>query len=96
MSVKTAMMSFMFRMMGLPTCEEVDKFAYEFLDGTLEDHLLKSVERHLRFCKSCQKFIAAYRLVATKAKPANPPPLESEFKEKMYEFLRQHRKGNPD
>ena len=88
MFVKTAMMKFMFRMMRLPTCEEVDRFAYDFLDGVLEPQVLKSIEKHLRFCKSCQKFISSYRLIAAKAKPVLPPPLDAEFKEKMFEFLR--------
>ncbi len=91
MSVKTAMMRLMFRMMGLPTCEEVDQFAYDFLDGKLEASLVRAIERHLRFCKSCQKFIASYRLVALQAKPVTPPPLDTEFKERMFEFLRQKR-----
>lgn len=83
-------------MMGLPTCEEVDGFAYDFLDGKLEVRLMQSIERHLRFCKSCQKFITSYRLVAAQVKPATPPPLEAEFKEKMFEFLCQQRKDVRD
>lgn len=92
MSVKTAMMKFMFRIMGLPTCEEVDGFAYDYLDGKLDTKLVAMVERHLKYCKSCQKFIESYRLIVVQAKPFDPPPLEPEFKEKMFEFLRQHRK----
>lgn len=80
----------MFRMMGLPTCEEVDGFAYDYLDGKLDTKLVAMVERHLKYCKSCQKFIKSYRST-TEAKLTTPPPLDPEFREKMFEFLRQRK-----
>ena len=82
----------MFRMMGLPTCEEVDKFTYDFLDGTLEVRLLKSVERHLRFCKNCQKFIVSYRRIKMNPAKFSVPTLDHELKEKMFEFLKKQSK----
>lgn len=75
-------------MMKLPTCEEVERFAYDFLDQNLDNKTLQAVERHLRFCKNCQKFIKSYRLMVKKIKLAPPPPLEKEFKEKMLAFLK--------
>lgn len=87
MSVKTRMMKLMFRMMGLPTCEEVDQFAYTFLEGQLDPATTRRVERHLRTCKNCQRFMASYR--KTRALGQSPPSiaLDPEFKEKMLEYL---------
>lgn len=87
MSVKHKMIRMMFGLMGLPTCEEVEKFAYDFLEGTLDSPTIKVVERHLKACKNCQRFIAAYRKTAALEKTFQKPSLDPEFKQKLFEFL---------
>lgn len=88
MSVKNWMMSKMLKMMKLPTCEEVETFSYDFLNQSLDQKTLSDVEKHLRLCKNCQKFIQSYRLVAKDIKPTKPTPLDSEFKDKIFEYLK--------
>ena len=75
-------------MMGLPTCEEVDQFAYDFLEGQLDPETTRQVERHLKTCKNCQKFIESYGRVAKQARLETPPPLDIELREKMFQFLK--------
>ncbi len=87
MSVKTKMMRAMFGLMGLPTCEEVEQFAYDFLEGVLDSKTARAVERHLKACKNCQRFIAAYRKTAALGKTFPTPSLDPEFKEKLAGFL---------
>lgn len=93
MSARTVAMKMMFRMMGIPTCEEVDQFAYDFLDGALDSKTMKAVELHLKVCKNCQRFVAAYRKTAALGKMFSKPKLDPEFKENLFEFLIQKTGG---
>ncbi len=87
MSVKHKMIGMMFGLMGLPTCEGVEQFAYDFLEGALDFKMMKAVERHLKACKNCQRFIAAYRKTAALGKTFQKQTLDPEFKENLFEFL---------
>ncbi|MBI4209030.1 MAG: zf-HC2 domain-containing protein [Deltaproteobacteria bacterium] len=87
MSVKHKMIRMMFGLMGLPTCEEVEQFAYDFLEGQLDPYTMKAVERHLKACKNCQRFITAYRKTAAFGKTFKKPSLDLEFKQRLFEFL---------
>lgn len=91
MSVKTKMMRWMFKMMGLPTCEEVELLAYDYLDNTLDDKTRKSLERHLMFCTNCHHFIDSYRKIKAASSSLPNPPLNEEFKNHLTNFLKQHR-----
>ncbi|MBI1909843.1 MAG: zf-HC2 domain-containing protein [Deltaproteobacteria bacterium] len=93
MSVKHKMIRAMFGLMGLPTCEEVEQFAYDFLEEALDSSTMKAVGRHLRACKNCQRFIAAYRKTAALGKMFEKPQLDPEFKESLFEFLVQKAGG---
>ncbi|EKD42343.1 MAG: hypothetical protein ACD_73C00196G0002, partial [uncultured bacterium] len=47
MAIKTLIEKWMLKMMGLPTCEEVDQFAYDFLEGKLDAKTIHQIKRHL-------------------------------------------------
>jgi predicted anti-sigma-YlaC factor YlaD len=87
MSVKTITMKIMFRMLGIPTCEEMDQFIYDYLEGKLDKETTKSIEKHLRFCVNCKRFISSYRRLVKGTKLIPPPSIEPVFKERMYEFI---------
>jgi len=89
MSVKHKTIRMMFTLMGLPTCEEVEQFAYDFLEGALDVKTTKAVQRHLQACKNCQRFIVAYRRTSALGKTFPRPSLDSEFKQNLFEFLTQ-------
>jgi len=93
MAIKAKLMRSMFKMMGLPTCEEVDQFTYDYLDGNLDAATTKAIEKHLRLCKNCQKFIASYRLVKEQAPREPAPSIDPEMKEHMFEFLKKNSKS---
>lgn len=80
-------MKWMFRMMRLPTCQEVEEFAYDFLDGKLHEKTIQAVENHLRFCRGCRRFIESYRRMKAAGSLRKAPSLDPEFKEKMFQFL---------
>lgn len=74
--------------MGLPSCEEVDQFAYDFLEGRLDLKTTRQVERHLETCKNCQRFMASYRKTRALGQSPLTVTLDPDFKEKMLELFR--------
>lgn len=74
-------------LMRLRTCWEVEQFAYDFLEGFLDPKTTRQVERHLKACKNCQKFIFSYRKTRELGRTVPPPSLDPEFKERIFEFL---------
>lgn len=91
MSVKHKMIRAMFGLMGLPTCEEVEQFTYDFLEGFLDPKTTRQIERHLKKCKNCQRFITSYRKTAALGKTFERPLLDPEFKERLFQFLAKQR-----
>lgn len=87
MLAKSLMARGMFAVMGLPTCEEVEKFAYDFLEGLLDPKMARRVERHLKACKNCKRFILSYRKTRELGRSLSAPPLDPEFKERIFQFL---------
>lgn len=89
MAAKTVIMKWMFQMMRLPTCEEVDQFAYDFLEGRLDVETMHQVQRHLRVCKNCRRFFDSYRKMRDLGHQPLTITLDSEFKEKLLQYLSQ-------
>jgi anti-sigma factor RsiW len=87
MTVKTKLEKILFRSLRLPTCQELEEFAYDFLDGNLHPATNRKVERHLKLCAPCQRFIAAYRRVRALSPGEEPPPLDETFKEELLRFF---------
>ena len=48
------------RMHGMITCREFEGFIMRYLDGTLPDRQRKLFEWHLRLCRECREYLAAY------------------------------------
>lgn len=56
--VKAAMMRYM---PGMMTCAEFDSFIVSYLDGTLPENQRWRFEFHIRYCRDCREYLAAYR-----------------------------------
>ena len=50
------------RMHGMITCREFEEFVLRYLDDELEPRQKKLFEWHLRLCRECREYLAAYRL----------------------------------
>ena len=48
------------RMHGMITCREFEEFILRYLDGELEPKQKKIFEWHLRLCRECREYLAAY------------------------------------
>ncbi len=56
--LKGAMMK---RMHGMITCREFEAFVLAYLDGELPAKQAKRFEWHMRLCRECREYLAAYR-----------------------------------
>ncbi len=56
--LKGAMMK---HMHGMITCREFEEFVLAYLDGELPPRQVKVFEWHLRLCRECREYLAAYR-----------------------------------
>lgn len=61
-SLKRAMKGMMLRNLpGMITCVEFEDFIVSYLDGTLDARKRRLFERHIRLCRECREYLAAYR-----------------------------------
>lgn len=49
------------RMHGMITCREFEEFVLSYLDGELPARQVKIFEWHLRICRECREYLAAYK-----------------------------------
>ena len=48
-------------MHGMITCREFEAFVLRYLDNELTERERTVFERHLKFCRECREYLAAYR-----------------------------------
>jgi anti-sigma factor RsiW len=48
-------------MHGMITCREFEEFVLSYLDGELPARQARIFEWHLRICRECREYLAAYR-----------------------------------
>lgn len=56
--VKATMLT---RIHGMITCREFEEFVLRYLDGELPANTAKIFEWHLRVCRECRDYLAAYK-----------------------------------
>jgi len=56
--IKGAMLK---RMHGMITCREFEGFIASYLDDTLDDRRRRVFQWHLRICRECREYLAAYQ-----------------------------------
>lgn len=78
----------MMKLMGLPSCEDIEQFAYAYLEEQLEPEQRKKFEQHLRGCVNCNRFTQSYRQVAEPEKFLGKIPLDPDFERRIINFLK--------
>ena len=78
--------------MGRPTCEEVNRFLAEYVEGTLPDDLRVKFDRHLSHCKCCGPFLDDYRSTIKFANSSQDIAIPEKLADSTIEFLRSHLK----
>ena len=49
------------RVHGMITCREFEDFVLRYLDGELSPQQAKVFEWHMRICRECREYLAAYK-----------------------------------
>ena len=49
------------RMHGMITCREFEDFVLAYLDGELSATQARTFEWHMRICRECREYLAAYK-----------------------------------
>ena len=78
----------MMKLLGLPTCEEIEQFAYAYLEEQLEPVQRRKFERHLRGCVNCDGFVQNYRQVSEPEILLREIPLDPDFERRIVGFLK--------
>ena len=64
-------------MHGMITCREFEDFVLRYLDGELPARQVKVFEWHLRICRECRDYLAAYKRTIDVGKAALGPADQS-------------------
>jgi anti-sigma factor RsiW len=56
------------------TCKEFEDFVLQYLDGELSDRQRSIFEWHIRLCRECREYLAAYRRTLEIAGAVLAPP----------------------
>lgn len=78
-------------MLGLePTCEEVNGFIAEYVEGTLDDKTRTKFEAHIGDCTACGRFLEQYEATIRLTHEAGRISPPDELFEKTMAFLRKN------
>ncbi|MGI9490585.1 MAG: anti-sigma factor family protein [Geminicoccaceae bacterium] len=67
-SWKRRMQAVMFRMPMMITCREFETFIIAYFEGGLTKHQRRLFELHLKFCRECRDYLAAFKVTMDAAK----------------------------
>ena len=77
-------------LMRLPTCEEVNKFLVDYIDGTLPEKTRKKFEAHLKRCPNCAPFFQQYKSTIELVREDRDIRIPDYLVEHTLAFLRQN------
>ena len=86
-----AIKSLMMRMVGMPSCSDVNRFLVDYLDGSLDVRTHRRFEKHLAHCRNCTTYLAQYRTTIDLVRSVSAPDVPAELAEHTIEFLRSRR-----
>ncbi len=73
----------LFKMPYMISCEEIETFIYDYLEGDLKGSKKLAFELHIKFCRECKEYLAALRrsmeLSITAMEDADLPPVPDEL-----------------
>ncbi len=58
---KRRIQAMMFKLPWMITCEEFEGFVVDYLEDNLDTARRRRFEKHLRMCRECREYLAAYK-----------------------------------
>ena len=84
------------RMPGMITCREFEDFICDYLDGTLPAAKRRVFELHMRICRECREYLAAYQkaraLGQATALPGSTEPVPDDVPEDLIKAILESRR----
>ena len=71
-----------------PTCEEVNRFLAEYIEGVLVEETRVKFEQHIDRCKCCGPYLEDYRTTIAMAKASDDVKVPEALVDHTLEFLR--------
>lgn len=72
------------------SCEEVNRFIMDFLDGEVDERTEVRFEAHLRNCPNCEAFLDQYRNTVHLVKDRDNVQIPDELVRRTIDFLQDH------
>jgi len=66
--IKRRIKGMMFKLPMMISCEEFEEFIVEYLEGSLSPRQRSVFELHIKICRECREFLAAYQTSIESAK----------------------------
>lgn len=76
------------KLMRRPSCEEVNRFLVEYVEGLLEGETRDKFEAHIKRCKCCGPYLDDYRTTIKMAKTSHDVEIPEALVDHTLEFLR--------
>lgn len=76
------------RMMGTPSCQEVNSFLMEYLEETLDAETSERYRKHLGRCGSCSAYLEQYHDTIKLTRECQECELPTDLVEHTLEFLK--------
>lgn len=80
------------KMMGRPSCEEVNRFLAEFVEGTLPADIQAKFAKHVDGCKCCGSYLDDYKTTIKLAKSCQDVAIPDKLADSTVEFLQSYMK----
>ena len=76
------------KLFSRPTCEEVNRFLAEYVEGTLPRETVDRFNNHMSRCKCCGPYLESYRATIDLVRTGEEIELPDELVEHTIAFLR--------
>lgn len=77
------------KLMGTPSCEEVNSFLMDYVDETLDPETSARYKKHLSRCGTCTSYLEQYQGTIKLAKECQECDLPSDLVEHTLSFLKE-------
>lgn len=81
----------MWKVTGKPSCQEINGFLAEYVDGTLDPEVSKQYHTHLGKCGTCGSYLEQYEETIRLARECRDSELPEDLVEHTLAFLRERR-----